>query len=156
VTLPLHGAKGYHVEFDGLEGTVRQPVYLYETRVVATPLAGRLRLAGTLELGSDPEAVGRRRIAAVVAAGVRHIEGVAGARPSHVWRGLRPMSSDGMPIIGCTPADDRVIVATGHGVLGITLAPSTAELVATLAGGKELEPWLDALDPGRFRRLAGF
>jgi D-amino-acid dehydrogenase len=61
-----------------------------------------------------------------------------------------------MPIIGCTPADDRVIVATGHGVLGITLAPSTAELVATLAAGKELEPWLDALDPGRFRRLAGF
>jgi D-amino-acid dehydrogenase len=48
-----------------------------------------------------------------------------------------------------------VIVATGHGVLGITLAPSTAELVATLAGGTELEPWLDALSPGRFRRLAG-
>ena len=69
VTLPLQGAKGYHVEFEGLEGTVRQPVYLYETRVVATPLAGRLRLAGTLELGSDPDAVGRRRIAAVVGAG---------------------------------------------------------------------------------------
>jgi D-amino-acid dehydrogenase len=155
MTLPLQGAKGYHVEFAGLEGTVRQPVYLYETRVVATPLAGRLRLAGTLELGSDPDAVGRRRIAAVVDAGVRHIEGVAGARPSHVWRGLRPMSSDGMPIIGRASADERVLVATGHGVLGITLAPSTAELVATLAGGKELEPWLDALSPGRFRRLAG-
>jgi D-amino-acid dehydrogenase len=156
VTLPLQGAKGYHVEFDGLEGAVRQPVYLYETRVVATPLAGRLRLAGTLELGSDPDAVGRRRIAAVIDAGARHIEGVAGARPSHVWRGLRPMSSDGMPIIGRSAGDDRVIVATGHGVLGITLAPSTAELVSRLAGGKELEPWLDALDPARFRRLARF
>jgi D-amino-acid dehydrogenase len=153
VTLPVQGAKGYHVEFAGLEGTVRQPVYLYETRVVATPLAGRLRLAGTLELGSDPDAVGRRRIAAVVAAGTLHIEGVAGARPTHVWRGLRPMSSDGMPIIGRTPADHRVIVATGHGVLGITLAPSTAELVATLAAGNALEPWLDGLSPGRFRRL---
>jgi D-amino-acid dehydrogenase len=63
------------------------------------------------------------------------------------------MSSDGMPIIGRTPSDDRVIVATGHGALGITLAPSTAELVATLAGGKELEQWLDALGAGRFRRL---
>ncbi len=113
-----------------------------------------LRLAGTLELGSDPDAVGRRRIAAVIDAGARHIAGVAGARVSHVWRGLRPMSSDGMPIIGRVPADDRVLVATGHGVLGITLAPSTAELVASLAGGAELEPWLAPLDPGRFRRLS--
>jgi D-amino-acid dehydrogenase len=155
ITLPLQAAKGYHVEFEGLEHAVRQPVYLYETRVVATPLAGRLRLAGTLELGSDPDALGKRRVAAVVDAGARHIDGVAGARVSHVWRGLRPMSSDGMPIVGRTPADHRVIVATGHGSLGITLAPSTGELVATLAGGNELAPWLDALRPGRFHRLAG-
>jgi D-amino-acid dehydrogenase len=132
---------------------VHQPVYLYETRVVATPLAGRLRLAGTLELGSDPDAVGRRRVDAVVAAGRRHIAGVDGARVSHVWRGLRPMASDGMPIIGTAPSDRRVIIATGHGVLGITLAPSTAELVASLAGGNELDPSLGPLRPGRFRRL---
>jgi D-amino-acid dehydrogenase len=153
VTLPLEGAKGYHVEFEGLEHTVRQPVYLYETRVVATPLAGRLRLAGTLELGSDPAALGRRRIDAVVEAGARHVEGVANARVSHIWRGLRPMASDGMPIIGRAPRDARVIVATGHGVLGITLAPSTGELVAALVGGAELEPWLAPLSPSRFRRL---
>jgi glycine/D-amino acid oxidase-like deaminating enzyme len=60
-----------------------------------------------------------------------------------------------MPIVGRTPADDRVIIATGHGSLGITLAPSTAELVATLAGGGELEPWLAPLRPDRFRRLGG-
>jgi D-amino-acid dehydrogenase len=153
VTLPLEGAKGYHVEFEGLEHTVRQPVYLSETRVVATPLAGRLRLAGTLELGSDPAALGRRRIDAVSGAGARHLEGVATARVSHIWRGLRPMASDGMPIIGRAPRDARVIVATGHGVLGITLAPSTGELVAALVGGGELEPWLAPLSPSRFRRL---
>ncbi|MDX6526227.1 MAG: dependent oxidoreductase [Gaiellales bacterium] len=48
------------------------------------------------------------------------------------------MASDGMPIIGRAPRDARVIVATGHGVLGITLAPSTGELVAALVGGAEL------------------
>jgi D-amino-acid dehydrogenase len=155
VTLPLVGAKGYHVEFEGLQAAVRQPVYLYETRVVATPVGNRLRLAGTLELGSDPDALGRRRVEAVVEAGTRHIAGVAGARVSHVWRGLRPMSADGMPIIGRTSGDDRVIVATGHGALGITLAPRTAELVAMLARGSELAPGLAALDPARFRRLGG-
>jgi D-amino-acid dehydrogenase len=153
LTLPLVGAKGYHVEFEGVQAAVRQPVYLYETRVVATPVGDRLRLAGTLELGSDPDALGRRRVDAVVEAGTRHIAGVAGARVSHVWRGLRPMSSDGMPIIGHAPGDDRVIVATGHGALGITLAPRTAELVATLAGGGELALEHAALDPARFHRV---
>jgi D-amino-acid dehydrogenase len=156
LTLPIAGAKGYHVEFAGLETAVSQPVYLYETRVVATPLAGRLRLAGTLELGSDPEALGRRRVDAVVDAGTRHVAGVKGATISHVWRGLRPMTSDAMPIVGRAPSDDRVIVATGHGSLGITLAPSTAELVATLAAGNQPDAGLEPLSPDRFRRLPGF
>jgi D-amino-acid dehydrogenase len=152
--LPLTGAKGYHVEYDELDGTIAQPVYLAETRVVATPLAGRLRLAGTLELGSDPDAVGGRRIDAVIAAGARHIAGVADARVSHVWRGLRPFAPDGMPIVGRAPHDERVLVATGHGMLGITLAPVTAEQVATLAAGGELGPELAPLRPERFRRLS--
>jgi D-amino-acid dehydrogenase len=153
VGLPLEGAKGYHVELAGLEQAVAQPTYLAETRVVVTPLAGRLRLAGTLELGSDPDALGRRRVAAVLEAGSRHIAGVSGARVSHVWRGLRPVAPDGMPIVGRAPKDDRVILATGHGMLGITLAPITAELVATLVAGGELEPELTPLRPGRFRPL---
>ena len=152
--LPITGAKGYHVEFAGLEAAVRQPAYLYETRVVATPLAGRVRLAGTLELGSDPDAVGRRRIAAVIDAGTRHIAGVAGARVSHVWRGLRPMSSDGMPIIGRIPADDRVLVATGHGVArhharaldrrarGVARRRRRARALAGPAGSRALPPAL--------------
>jgi D-amino-acid dehydrogenase len=155
VGLPLEGAKGYHVELAGLEQAVAQPTYLAETRVVVTPLAGRLRLAGTLELGTDPDALGRRRVAAVLAAGTRHVAGVAEARVSHVWRGLRPVAPDGMPILGRAPKDDRVILATGHGMLGITLAPITAELVATLVAGGELEPELAPLRPGRFRPLLG-
>ncbi|MEO9177213.1 MAG: FAD-binding oxidoreductase [Gaiellales bacterium] len=151
VGLPLEGAKGYHVELDGLEQAVDQPTYLAETRVVVTPLAGRLRLAGTLELGSDPDTLGRRRVAAVLDAGARHIAGVSAARVSHVWRGLRPVAPDGMPIVGRAPKDDRVILATGHGMLGITLAPVTAELVATLVAGGELDPELAPLRPERFR-----
>jgi D-amino-acid dehydrogenase len=152
VSLPLVGAKGYHVEFEGVDTGIRQPVFLAETRVIATPLEGRLRLAGTLELGTDPDALGRRRVDAVVQAGYRHIAGLRDARISHVWRGLRPLTPDSMPIIGRAPGDDRVILAVGHGMLGITLAPVTAELVATLARGLDLHAGLAPLRPGRFRR----
>ena len=153
VALPLEAAKGYHVEFAGHDGSIGQPVFLAETRVVVTPLEGRLRLAGTLELGTDPEALGRRRVDAVAEAGVRHVAGLAGARITNVWHGLRPMTPDGMPIVGRAPADDRVILATGHGMLGITLAPLTGEHVATLARGLELGSDLAPLRPERFRRV---
>jgi D-amino-acid dehydrogenase len=153
VVLPLEGAKGYHVEFAGHEGSVAQPVFLAETRVIATPLHGRLRLAGTLELGTDPDALGRRRVEAVAEAGIRHVAGLADARVTHVWGGLRPMTPDGMPIVGRAPGDDRVILATGHGMLGITLAPTTGEHVATLARGLELHSELAPLRPDRFRLL---
>jgi D-amino-acid dehydrogenase len=153
LSLPLEGAKGYHVEYRDIEHAIEQPTYLAETRVVATPLAGRLRLAGTLELGTDPDAVGARRVDAVVEAGAKHVAGVADARVSHIWRGLRPMAPDGMPMIGQAGHDHRVLVATGHGMLGITLAPVTAELIATLVAGGDPDPAHAAIRPDRFRRI---
>jgi D-amino-acid dehydrogenase len=152
LSLPLAPAKGYHLEYAGVAEAPRRPVFLIEPRVVATPLEGRLRLAGTFELGSDPEAVNHRRLAAVARAGAAHIAGVGGARVTSVWRGLRPLSADGMPIVGRAPADERVLLAVGHGTLGITLGPLTGVHVAALARGEELPAALAPLRPERFRR----
>jgi D-amino-acid dehydrogenase len=150
IPLPLQGAKGYHVEHHLAPPPLTRPVFLAETRVVATPLPDRLRLAGTLELGTDPDAVDHRRVAAVAAAGRRHLDGVAGAPVTGVWRGLRPMSADGMPIVGRSPGDDRVLLALGHGMLGITLAPHTAAQLVQLVADEDLGPAWAALAPERF------
>jgi D-amino-acid dehydrogenase len=151
--LPIAPAKGYHVEHasDGIDLAV--PVFLAETRVVATPLDGRIRLAGTLELGSDPDAVDMRRVDAVARAGAEHIEGLAGRPRTAVWRGLRPMSADGLPMIGRSARSPRVVAATGHSMMGVVLAPRTAELVARVVAGDELEGRLAPLAPDRFRTL---
>ena len=151
VDLPLTPAKGYNVEFAGLGARASRPIYLADEHVVATPVGDRLRLAGTLEIGTDPEFVDQRRIDAVRRAGERHLAGVAAATPSGVWKGLRPLSVDGMPIIGPIPRDPRVCVAVGHAMLGITLAPITGELVADHVTGvsRAIDP---LLDPARFRR----
>jgi glycine/D-amino acid oxidase-like deaminating enzyme len=124
--LPLEAAKGYHVEYAGVGERLTRPVFIAETRVVATPLEGRLRLAGTLEFGTDPQGVDQRRVDAVIRAGEAWIDGVAGAKPTSVWRGPRPVTSDGMPIIGRSAHNDRVVLALGHAMLGITMAPVTA------------------------------
>ncbi len=148
--LPLVGAKGYHVEVSDLARSLRRPVFLAETRVVATPLEGRLRLAGTLELGTDPDGINRRRLDAVRRAGDEWLGGVAEGRTSAVWRGLRPCLPDGMPAIGRSASSDRLIVATGHAMLGIMLAPWTAVRVGEILRGDELDPEYDALRPDRF------
>jgi len=58
-----------------------------------------------------------------------------------------------MPMVGRAPANERVIIAAGHAMLGITMAPITAQWVEQLARGEDLAADLDALAPGRFRGL---
>jgi D-amino-acid dehydrogenase len=152
VRLPMWPAKGYHVEYAGIPAP-RRPVFLGESRVVATPLAGRVRLAGTLEFGGDPDSVDYRRVDAISRAGVERLRGVAGATPTGVWRGPRPVTADGMPMIGRAPAHDNVLIAAGHAMLGITMAPVTAVWVERLVRGEDLDAELRPLAPGRFHGL---
>jgi len=62
--------------------------------------------------------------------------------------GLRPFTPDGMPIIG--QAQDGLLVATGHGRMGIVSTPLTAKVVADLVDGREPAIALEAFHPGRF------
>ncbi len=80
------------------------------------------------------------------------LDGLAGATPSAVWRGPRPVTADGMPMVGRAPGNERVIIAAGHAMLGITMAPITAA-VGRAAGARRGSRRLEALAPGRFRGL---
>jgi D-amino-acid dehydrogenase len=121
--------------------------------VIATPLAGRLRLAGTLELAGLDLSVDRRRVDAVVRAGRVGLSGLDGRRTLDVWRGLRPCSPDGLPIVGRPDGLENVVLATGHGMMGLTLAPVTAQLVGELVTGVQPSHDLAPLSPARFRAL---
>ena len=67
------------------------------------------------------------------------------------WAGLRPVTPDGVPIIGRLPAWDNVTVATGHSMTGLTHGPGTGRLVAQLVSGEQPEIDLHRFAPGRFR-----
>ena len=97
--------------------------------------------------------VDRRRAESALAAGRAALTGLDDARVTSIWRGLRPCLPDGLPAIGRTRASDRVLVATGHQMLGITLAPITAEVIGRLVAGEEPGVDLGALTPDRFRSV---
>jgi D-amino-acid dehydrogenase len=149
--VPLQGGKGYTVDLaaDG-RTPLRRPVMLQESRVAVTPLQGRLRLAGTMQFAGLDERISRPRLAGVHNAGRRMLPEWADAPVVSMWSGLRPCSPDGLPYLGWLDPG-RVLLATGHAMLGLTLAPLTGKQVADLVRGGEL-PEADALDPGRFHR----
>jgi D-amino-acid dehydrogenase len=66
------------------------------------------------------------------------------------WRGRRPCSPDGLPYIGRAAALANLTIATGHAMLGVSLAPITGELVAQILSDEKPSLALEALAPDRF------
>jgi D-amino-acid dehydrogenase len=153
IFLPVEGGKGYHVELDAADSDPVRPVFMQESRVIATPLSGRIRLAGTLELSGLDLSIDRRRVEAVLASGRRVLPALAERPVRRIWRGLRPCAPDGLPIIGRAPGRNDVVVATGHAMMGLTLAPVTGKLVAEILAGERPSHDLTPLRPERFRPL---
>jgi D-amino-acid dehydrogenase len=148
VRLPLQGGKGYAAEWDPAAAPVRMPLYLHDHRVVANPMGDRTRLTGGLLLDGLDESFDRRRVRAIARA-AEELLGVRAA-PRLTWRGLRPCTPDGLPVIGASTRAPRVVLATGHGMLGVTLGPLTGRLVASVVAGRAEHPALARLSPERF------
>ena len=98
VRLPLQGGKGYAAEWDPAAAPVRMPLYLHDQRVVANPMGDRTRITGGLLLDGLDESFDHRRVRAIAAA-AEDVLGVR-AQPRLTWRGLRPCTPDGLPVIG--------------------------------------------------------
>jgi D-amino-acid dehydrogenase len=147
VRLPLEGGKGYHVDYAASSDELRRPAWIQETWTLATPLPGRLRLSGTLELAGLDLSISHRRVEKIRAGGERWFRDL-GRRPVlETWAGLRPCLPDGLPAIGRL---GRVVVATGHAMKGVALAPVTGRLVAQLIAGEAPDHDMGPLDPARF------
>lgn len=133
----------------GTVAPLARPLILAEDRVAITPLPGRLRVAGQMEFGARP-GVDARRLAAMR----RHTHVVLPAWERAIatpgWTGDRPCTPDGNPLLGWLDAQESIAVATGHAMLGLTLAPVTGQQVSALFAGRP-DPDLPALSPARFR-----
>ena len=150
LALPIEPAKGYSVDVDRPADFPELPLYLGDAHCVLTPLGDALRLGSTLELSGWDMTIRRRRVAGLRRAAQR-VMGIPDDGPvRQIWRGPRPVTPDGLPIVGRVPRRERVILATGHCMLGLSLGPITGKLVAELAGGRPPSLDLTALSPDRF------
>lgn len=150
--LPVQAGKGYSVTVTASAVRLRVPCILDEARVAVTPMGDRLRFAGTMELAGLSTGVTVPRVKAIVSALPLYLGGLDAVRveQADVWSGLRPVSPDGLPFIGRFRRHENLIAATGHSMLGISLAPITGRLVADIVDGKMPSIDLHLLRADRF------
>jgi D-amino-acid dehydrogenase len=143
--IPLEAAKGYSVTAKGRGTLPRAAYYLAEAKLGASTFGASLRIAGLFDLTGLDVSLRRNRLATILRDAAPYLRDWEPAEVELEWTGLRPYPADGLPVLGRVPADDRIFLATGHGRMGITLAPTTARLLADviLAGAApaELEPF---------------
>ncbi len=153
--LSLRSGKGYSFSVE-LDPAPLRPLYLGDKRIVATPMKDAVRIAGTMELSGNNGRLDWRRIVAI-ASGSRHYLGRWYDDPAELpglirdaWVGGRPLLPDGLPVLDRVTGYRNAFVATGHGMLGITLAPASGKALAEyVVTGRRPE----VLEPFRFDRF---
>jgi len=146
IEIPVLGGKGYALTLPPLEPMPRRPLMLIEKKIAVTPRDGSIRIGGTLELVDQDESITARRVAAIVRGARGYLTLPEDPRVLELWRGLRPCTPDGLPLIDRSPRHDNLVIATGHQMLGVQSAPGTARLVADLVLRRD-----PSFDPAPFR-----
>jgi D-amino-acid dehydrogenase len=146
--IPLETERGYHVEWDMDSPRLTRPCCPTSRGFYFCPMQGRLRVAGTVELGGTSAPASAHRIAKLVE-GARAFFPDLGL-PDREWLGFRPSMPDSLPVIGASRGGDAVIHAYGHGHVGLTLAPVTAQMVADLVAGRAPDAAITPCLPNRF------
>src|SRR6202035_3706805 len=148
VALPLIGAKGYSIDLQGDGEAPRIALYLSEPKLGVSPFDGRVRIAGVFELPARNTSVSPARIKHLIADTLPYLRSwqpSAQETGQGGWAGLRPATPDSLPLLGPLDGLPGLFVASGHGMLGVTLAPASglaiAEMIETGRVPKELEPF---------------
>lgn len=133
VWIPVVSGKGYSFMTANTIG-IHQPSLLIDHKVSVTPVGNQLRIGGTMVLGDHSTKISANRIRGMITAIQQYYPALEIAMPAldDVWYGFRPCSPDGLPIIGRVPGVDNLVVATGHGMMGMSLGPATGKLVSQI------------------------
>lgn len=138
IKILLQDGKGYSFTIKKPQLKPSIPTILTEGKVAVTPMGDDLRIGGTLELGGLSSKIHKSRLAGIVESIPKYYPELK-VEKEHlktIWMGYRPCSADGMPYIGRSEKIDNLIVATGHGMMGMSMGPATGKLVSEITIGK--------------------
>ncbi len=148
--VPMLAGRGLSLTVDRPDIGPRRPLLLGEDHVAIGPMGDELRLSAWFQLNDFNTAVSVERIGRLEAIARRrlHLDDALVVRRR--WAGMRPVTPDGVPIIGRSTRWRNVTIAAGHSMIGLTLGPGTGRIVAQLVCGESPEIAIDRFSPRRF------
>jgi D-amino-acid dehydrogenase len=152
INIPLMPGKGYSFTSADPKLKLYVPAILCEARVAITPMNGFMRYGGTMEIAPINDRVNLNRVEGIVKAIPDYFPSMKMQVPEkkNIWYGFRPCSPDGLPYLGRLKNLSNVIVAGGHAMMGLSLAPATGNIVADLADGLPTAVDISVYNPERF------
>lgn len=152
LSLPMQAGKGYSFTLNDVVNNVQIPSIFLEARVAVTPMGNSLRFGGTMEITGVDHRINMNRVKGIVNAIPRYYPKMLVPMPNqeNVWHGLRPCSPDGLPYIGRSKKIENLIIATGHSMMGLSLAPATGLLVSELVDNKKSSMNIELFELERF------
>jgi len=139
--LPIQPGKGYSITWDAQRAPPRRPLLLKERSVCVTAWGSGFRLGSTMEFSGYDRTLNRRRLDALETAAAEYMREPPTGTRREEWFGWRPMTWDDLPILGRAPGSDNLWLATGHGMLGVSMSAITGRLISDLMS--EREPVID-------------
>jgi len=150
IRIPLEAGKGYRINVDQHTG-ITIPAVLAEAKIAVTPMNGFTRFAGTMEFSGVNHIINPLRVNAIATGAGDYYAGLKVSEDEKILAacGLRPVSPDGKPYIGKSSKCKNLTIATGHAMMGWSLAPATGKLVTEIISEKKTSMPLDAFHPDR-------
>jgi D-amino-acid dehydrogenase len=152
LNIPMQPGKGYSFTLENPVETPRICSILTEAKVAVTPMSEGLRFAGTMEIGALNFDIDQRRVHGIKKSIGKYFPSfnMTDFKEAKIWSGLRPCSPDGLPYIGRTKKLSNVLLAAGHGMMGMSLGPITGKLIAEIADNQPPKIEISKLAVERF------
>ncbi len=132
ISIPVEPGKGYSITMQKPRLCPKLPCYMYESNVVATPFKTGYRLGGTMEFSGFNLDLNRKRLNMIRKSAKNYMKEPVGEPVIEEWTSLRPMCADDIPIISRLSGIQNAVLATGHGMMGISMATGTGKLVSEM------------------------
>ncbi len=153
LSLPIQAGKGYSLTIPNPRHNAMNGIILAEARVAVTPMGDSIRFGGTMEIAGLDERINPARVRGIMKSVPKYLPdfGPDDFRGVPPWCGLRPCSPDGLPYIGRFAKFANVSAATGHAMMGVSLAPVTGKLMSEVLAGVAPSIDLGMLSADRYR-----
>lgn len=150
IKIPIEPGKGYSVTMERPDVCPTRPMLFPERRVGVSPFEEGYRLGSMMEFVGYDSTIPDKRIEKLRESAAPYLRDFQPTAEQERWYGWRPMTWDSLPIIGRVPRLSNAYLATGHNMLGLSLAPATGRMIAEMISGQATHINDTPFSPSRF------